>query len=102
MRETRRRHEKRTVEVDSGGQHDYEFKLAQALQDLRRQHEEQVSIYKEELEYTFKAKVPHTHTHTPVQTHTHTHAHTHTHTYYKTQTSTDTRSPTHPTPDTHT
>ncbi|XP_046882863.1 lamin-B2 [Hypomesus transpacificus] len=57
VRETRRRHEKRTVEVDSGGQHDYEFKLAQALQDLRRQHEEQVSIYKEELEYTFKAKL---------------------------------------------
>ncbi|XP_067085766.1 lamin-B2 [Osmerus mordax] len=57
VRETRRRHEKRTVAVDSGGQHDYEFKLAQALQDLRRQHEEQVSIYKEELEYTFKAKL---------------------------------------------
>ncbi|KAJ8277399.1 hypothetical protein GJAV_G00074730 [Gymnothorax javanicus] len=57
VRETRRRHEKRMVEVDSGMQQDYEFKLAQALQDLRKQHDEQVSIYKEELEHTFKAKL---------------------------------------------
>lgn len=57
VRETRRRHDKRTVEVDSGMQQDYEFKLAQALQDLRRQHEEQVQIYKEELQQTFKAKL---------------------------------------------
>ncbi|KAI1891801.1 hypothetical protein AGOR_G00147490 [Albula goreensis] len=57
VRETRRRHEKRMVEVDSGMQQDYEFKLAQALQDLRRQHDEQVSIYKEELEQTFQAKL---------------------------------------------
>uniref|UniRef100_A0A8C9VNY3 Lamin B2 n=1 Tax=Scleropages formosus TaxID=113540 RepID=A0A8C9VNY3_SCLFO len=57
VKETRRRHEKRMVEVDSGAQQDYEFKLTQALQDLRRQHEEQVSIYKEELEQTFKAKL---------------------------------------------
>lgn len=45
------------MEVDSGIQQDYEFKLAQALQDLRRQHEEQVQIYKEELQQTFRAKV---------------------------------------------
>lgn len=57
VRETRRRHEKRMVEVDSGAKQDYEFKLAQALQDLRNQHEEQVSIYKEELEQTFQAKL---------------------------------------------
>lgn len=57
VRETRRHKEKRMVEVDSGMQQDYEFKLAQALQDLRRQHDEQVSIYKEELERTFKAKL---------------------------------------------
>lgn len=57
MRETHRRRDKRMVEVDSGIQQDYEFKLAQALQDLRRQHEEQVMIYKEELQQTFKAKV---------------------------------------------
>lgn len=57
VRETRRRHDKRMVEVDSGMQQDYEFKLAQALQDLRKQHEEQVQIYKEELQHTFKAKL---------------------------------------------
>ncbi|KAL1022874.1 hypothetical protein UPYG_G00033580 [Umbra pygmaea] len=57
VRETRRRREKRTVEVDSGVTQDYTFQLAEALQDLRRQHEEQVSIYKEELGNTFKAKL---------------------------------------------
>uniref|UniRef100_A0A8C1T9Y4 Lamin B2 n=1 Tax=Cyprinus carpio TaxID=7962 RepID=A0A8C1T9Y4_CYPCA len=51
------KHECRTVEVDSGVQQDYQFKLAQALQDLRRQHEEQVQIYKDELQQTFKAKL---------------------------------------------
>lgn len=32
VRESRRRHEQRIVEVDSGVRQDYEFKLAQALQ----------------------------------------------------------------------
>ncbi|XP_078115695.1 lamin-B2 [Sander vitreus] len=57
VRESRRRQEQRIVEVDSGVRHDYEFKLAQALQDLRRQHDEQVSLYKGELEQTFQAKL---------------------------------------------
>ncbi|XP_028856006.1 lamin-B2 [Denticeps clupeoides] len=57
VRETRRRHEKRMVEVDSGVQQDYEYKLAQALKDLRKQHEDQVGLYKEELEQTFRAKL---------------------------------------------
>ncbi|XP_056134043.1 lamin-B2 [Lampris incognitus] len=57
VRESRRRQEQRIVEVDSGVRQDYEFKLAQALQDLRRQHDEQVSLYKEELEQTFLAKL---------------------------------------------
>uniref|UniRef100_A0A8D0A8Q4 Lamin B2 n=1 Tax=Sander lucioperca TaxID=283035 RepID=A0A8D0A8Q4_SANLU len=57
VRESRRRQEQRIVEVDSGVRHDYEFKLAQALQDLRRQHDEQVSLYKDELEQTFQAKL---------------------------------------------
>ncbi len=60
VRETRQRREKRIVEVDSGVQQDYEFKLAQALQDLRKQHEEQVQIYKTELQQTFRAKVRNT------------------------------------------
>ncbi|XP_036410193.1 lamin-B2-like [Megalops cyprinoides] len=57
VRETRRCHEKRQVEVDTGRVQDYELKLAQALQDLRRQHDEQVAVYKEELESTFRAKL---------------------------------------------
>lgn len=55
--ESRRRQEQRIVEVDSGVRQDYEFKLAQALQDLRKQHDEQVSLYKDELEQAFAAKL---------------------------------------------
>lgn len=55
--ESRRRQEQRIVEVDSGARHDYEFKLAQALQDLRKQHDDQVSLYKDELEQAFAAKL---------------------------------------------
>ncbi|XP_010739626.1 lamin-B2 [Larimichthys crocea] len=57
VRESRRHQEHRIVEVDSGVRQDYEFKLAQALQDLRKQHDEQVSLYKDELEQTFQAKL---------------------------------------------
>uniref|UniRef100_A0A4W3GB24 Lamin-A-like n=1 Tax=Callorhinchus milii TaxID=7868 RepID=A0A4W3GB24_CALMI len=57
IRETRRRHEIRLVEIDSGRQQEYESKLAIALQELRGQHEEQVRHYKDELEKTFKAKL---------------------------------------------
>ncbi|KAM8960775.1 lamin-B1 [Pelodytes ibericus] len=57
IKETRRRHETRLVEVDSGRQVDYEHKLAQALVDLRTQHDEQVKLYKEELEHTYQAKL---------------------------------------------
>ncbi|KAF4083156.1 hypothetical protein AMELA_G00136740, partial [Ameiurus melas] len=57
VRGTRKRHEKRMVEVDSGGKLEYEYKLAQALQDLRKEHEEQVNFYKTELEQTFQAKL---------------------------------------------
>ncbi|KAI5626570.1 lamin-B2 [Silurus asotus] len=57
VRESRKRHERRTVEVDSGVKQDYEHKLTQALQDLRKEHEEQVKLYKTELEQTFQAKL---------------------------------------------
>ncbi|XP_061538960.1 lamin-B2 [Phycodurus eques] len=57
VRESRRRQEQRIVEVDSGARQDYEFKLSQALQDLRKQHDDQVTLYKEELEQTFQAKL---------------------------------------------
>lgn len=57
VRETRRRHERRLVEVDSSRQQEYDFKVAQALEELRGQHEEQVKLYRQELEQTYQAKV---------------------------------------------
>ncbi|XP_078279729.1 lamin-B2 [Rhinoraja longicauda] len=58
VRETRKRHDRRIVEVDSGGQRiDYESKLADALHDLRKQHEGQVKQYKDDMEHTFHAKL---------------------------------------------
>lgn len=57
MRETRKRQDRRVVEVDSGRRIDYESKLADALQDLRQQHEGQVKQYKDDMEHTFQAKV---------------------------------------------
>lgn len=57
IKDTRRRHETRLVEVDSGHQMEYEFKLAQALADMRQQHDDQVKLYKDEMEQTYLAKV---------------------------------------------
>lgn len=45
------------VEIDSGRQQDFESKLSEALTELRRQHEEQLRIYKEEIEKTYNSKV---------------------------------------------
>ncbi|KAF6074863.1 lamin A/C [Phyllostomus discolor] len=57
LRETKRRHETRLVEIDNGKQLEFESRLADALQELRAQHEEQVEQYKKELEKTYSAKV---------------------------------------------
>ncbi|KAM9852274.1 lamin-A-like isoform 1-T3 [Aulostomus maculatus] len=57
MRESKRRHESRIVEIDSGRQLEFESKLAAALAELRAQHEEQVSLYKAELEKTYNSKL---------------------------------------------
>ncbi|XP_053148206.1 lamin-B1 isoform X1 [Hemicordylus capensis] len=57
INETRRKHETRLVEVDSGRQIEYEHKLAQALQEMRELHDTQVKLYKEELEETYHAKL---------------------------------------------
>ncbi|XP_075035024.1 lamin-B1 [Mixophyes fleayi] len=57
IKETRRRHETRLVEVDSGRVIDYEHKLAQALADIRAQQDEQIKFYKEEVEQTYQAKL---------------------------------------------
>lgn len=45
------------VEIDSGRQLEFESKLADALAELRTQHEEQVHLYKEEVEKTYNSKV---------------------------------------------
>ncbi|XP_072925839.1 lamin-B1 isoform X1 [Hemitrygon akajei] len=57
IKETKKRHETRLVEVDTGRLVDYEHKLAQALQELREQHDQQVKVYKEELEKNFQNKL---------------------------------------------
>ncbi|XP_018427062.1 PREDICTED: lamin [Nanorana parkeri] len=57
MRENKRRQETRLVEIDNGRQREFESKLADALLDLRSQHEGQIGLYKEELEKTYNAKL---------------------------------------------
>ncbi|KAF7461029.1 Hypothetical predicted protein [Marmota monax] len=59
VRETRRRHERRLVEVDSGRQQEYDVRLAQALEELRSQQDEHVRLYRLELEQTYQAKLDH-------------------------------------------
>ncbi|KAL3980166.1 TIMELESS-interacting protein [Sarotherodon galilaeus] len=57
LRESKRRFESRMVEIDSGRQQEFDSKLAEALIDLRAQHEEQVHLYKEEIEKTYNSKL---------------------------------------------
>ncbi|KAF7658319.1 hypothetical protein LDENG_00014330 [Lucifuga dentata] len=57
LRESKRRHETRMVEIDSGRQMEFESKLAEALAEMRAQHEDQVRLYKEELEKTYSSKL---------------------------------------------
>uniref|UniRef100_A0A3P8U311 Lamin A n=1 Tax=Amphiprion percula TaxID=161767 RepID=A0A3P8U311_AMPPE len=57
LSETRRRFESETVEIDSGRQLEFDHKLAEALAEMRAQHEDQVRLYKDELEKTYNAKL---------------------------------------------
>ncbi|XP_075287921.1 lamin-B3 isoform X1 [Opisthocomus hoazin] len=57
LREAKRVHESRIAEIEFGRQREFETKLSDALQGLRKQHEEQIQGYKEELERTFNAKL---------------------------------------------
>ncbi|XP_056153798.1 lamin-A-like [Lampris incognitus] len=57
LRETKRRHESRVVELDNGHQQDFESKLSEALMEIRSQHELQVKMYKDELEKTYNSKL---------------------------------------------
>ncbi|XP_014887068.1 lamin-A-like isoform X2 [Poecilia latipinna] len=57
LRETKRRHESRMVELDNGHQQEFESKLAEALAEMRSQHELQIKLYKEEVEKTYNTKL---------------------------------------------
>ncbi|XP_039979153.1 lamin-B1 [Xiphias gladius] len=57
VKEARQRYESRLVEVDSGRKEEYEYKLTQALADMRAQNEEQIKIYKDSMESTYLAKL---------------------------------------------
>uniref|UniRef100_A0A4W6E961 Lamin A/C n=1 Tax=Lates calcarifer TaxID=8187 RepID=A0A4W6E961_LATCA len=52
-----RRHESRMVELDNGHQQEFESKLAEALVEMRNQHELQIKMYKDEIEKTYNAKL---------------------------------------------
>lgn len=45
------------TEVVSGRQQEFESKLAIALMEMRAQHDEQLALYKEEVEKTYNSKV---------------------------------------------
>ncbi|KAG8440564.1 hypothetical protein GDO86_006346 [Hymenochirus boettgeri] len=57
VKELKKRHDTRIVEIDSGRRIEFESKLAEALQELRRDHEQQIMDYKEQLERNFSAKL---------------------------------------------
>ncbi|NXY72821.1 LMNB1 protein, partial [Glareola pratincola] len=57
IKETKKKHETRLVEVDSGRQIEYEHRLSRALNEIRQQHNAQMKLYKEELEQTYCAKL---------------------------------------------
>lgn len=57
LRESKRRYESRIVEIDGGRQREFETKLSDALAELRAQHEDQIHLYKEEIEKTYNSKV---------------------------------------------
>ncbi|NXA15544.1 LAML3 protein, partial [Sapayoa aenigma] len=57
LKETKRVHESTLAEVESCRQIEFESKLSDALQGLRKQQQEQVKGYKEELERAFSAKM---------------------------------------------
>lgn len=57
VKEARHRYESRLVEVDSGRKEEYEYKLTQALTDMRAQNEEQIKIYKDNMESTYVTKL---------------------------------------------
>lgn len=57
VKEARQWYETRLVEMDSGRKEEYEYKLTEALADMRVQNEEQIRHYKGIMESTYIAKV---------------------------------------------
>uniref|UniRef100_S4RWK7 IF rod domain-containing protein n=1 Tax=Petromyzon marinus TaxID=7757 RepID=S4RWK7_PETMA len=57
VRETRKQHETRMVEGDSGRKWKYESELGQALLELRQAHDDEVNAFKQELETNSRAKI---------------------------------------------
>ncbi|NXY40872.1 LAML3 protein, partial [Ceuthmochares aereus] len=57
LKETKRVHEDTIAQIESGRQREFESKLSDALQGLRKQQEEKIQGYKEELEQTYNAKM---------------------------------------------
>ncbi|XP_048471674.1 lamin-L(III)-like [Rhincodon typus] len=55
--ETKRQHETRLREIETGSQQEYESKLAEVLQQLRADQYQQIKQYKEQLEENFHAKL---------------------------------------------
>lgn len=57
MKEARQRYETRLVEVDSGRKQEYEYKLTEGLAEMRAQNEEQIRLYKDNMDSTYQTKV---------------------------------------------
>ncbi|XP_038828204.1 lamin-A-like [Salvelinus namaycush] len=57
LRETKRRHESCMVELGNGKQEDLESRLAEALMEMRSQHELQIKMYKDDIEKTYTSKL---------------------------------------------
>ncbi|XP_040928696.1 lamin-A-like [Betta splendens] len=57
LREVKRRHESRMIELDNGHQQEFESKLAEALVEMRNQHDLQIKMYKDELEKMYNSKL---------------------------------------------
>lgn len=47
------------VELGNGKQEDFESRLAEALIEMRSQHELQIKMYKDDIEKTYTSKVAH-------------------------------------------
>ncbi|XP_041740713.2 lamin-A [Coregonus clupeaformis] len=57
LRETKRRHESCMMELGNGKQEDFESRLAEALMEMRSQHELQIKMYKDDIEKTYTSKL---------------------------------------------